>query len=156
MAQLPDFRTLTVEGLGKDLPDWVSDLISAWNANGQAIYNALNHQITGTDNQVWQRYPPIPTAASKYGNTSGYYNFTTSKTYTSAGTFAPFSFIWNFPQNYFPNEVRVGYLQPTNNTIIKSPVSLSWSYNAQKALITVNYIAGLTANTSYNLTLVIE
>lgn len=145
MSQLPDFRTLTLDALGKNLPDWVSDLISAWNTNGQAIYNALNHQLTGVDNWVWQKYP-----------TSGYYNFTTSKTYTTAGTFAPFSFTWNYPQNYSPNEVRIGYLQPTNNTIIKSPVSLSWSYNAQKALISINYIAGLTANTSYNLTLIVE
>lgn len=50
MAALPPVRRIFKEDLGPDVPDWISRLLAPLNLVLQAIYTALDHNITFKEN----------------------------------------------------------------------------------------------------------
>lgn len=135
MAFLPPVKSVRREDLGPDAPAWVDNLLGPLTVFMEAIYSALNKQITIREN---------------IAATIREFNFVTKSNYSTGG--------WDIIQ--FPSGLKtkptacwVGYIQEANQSIIYDPVTVSWEDLSGD--IRVNYITGLSNSTQYTVRLIV-
>lgn len=130
MAKIPSGRRISREDI-PEAPGWIVRLLSPINTFFDAVYNALNGQLTFVENIKSQ----IRTVS-----------FTTASDYTSG----------NFPAVKFPNllKTRVSgllllqvQLESDNFTPLTSAVSVDWREVNQEVVI--NYVSGLANSNTY-------
>ena len=118
-------------------PSWVKNLLIPLNQFNEQVYNALSHNLTIGDNVVGDFYTISFTTPSTYG--AG-----------SPPGFTNIKFIWNYSNIKAPEAVLIAQISPKSaNTYITDAVGVpTWSYDS--GTITVSYITGLAASTTYN------
>lgn len=138
-SNLPPVKQILREQI-KGAPDWISQLLFPLNRFMLSVYNDLDGGLT-TENMVEQKQV---------------ITFTTP----SSG-FTPVTFSCTLP--VVPSIVLLGQIRPTSgNTVFTTAVALSsWSYSSTSGSnganqVSINYISGLSANTSYTATLLIR
>ena len=141
MAKLPVINRILKEDL-KEAPSWIDKLLYPINTFIESVYNALNKNITFTDNIACQIKQ---------------ISFTTQAAYTDGGSA-------NWTDISFPNTLRnkaqgALFLDIREDNTIFIPAtsnsSLSLSWIELEGRIIVKYITGLKNSTKYNITLLI-
>lgn len=139
MAALPEFRRLNVEDLRGAGP-WVSTLINPINTFNEQVYNLLNKQL-----QIG------PNVSGMVFTTT----FTTRSDYATGG-WVPI--VFNFTGSVAPTSCLLGSIDKTNPAgLILEATSLIWSFNinTSPAQVSIDYVAGLAASTTYQATLLL-
>lgn len=132
MAFLPTVKSIRREDIGPDAPDWVDNLLGPLTTFMEAIYSALNKQITFQENIAC---------------TIREFQFSTSSTYTT-GDFE----VITFPSGLKTKPIGCMILQilnTSNASVIKQAVSLHWE--DLSGTITIRYISGLDDSTKYSM-----
>jgi len=133
MAKLPPIKRIVREDL-KDAPAWIDRLITPLNAFMEAVYSALDRDLTVGENVAGE----IKTIQVKAGAaaTDNTFTFTTTTRRT-------------------PKVCAIGRVERVENiyTPITAAVGLDWRFDAGQIII--SSIAGLTNGETYNITLLI-
>jgi hypothetical protein len=135
MAFLPTVKSIRREDIGPEAPAWVDNLLGPLTTFMEAIYSALNRQLTLQENIAC---------------TIRDFSFTTSSTYNT-GDFTAI----NFPSGLRTKPIGCMILQITNAnaSVITSAVSLSWEDLSGN--IKINYVSGLANSNQYNMRLLV-
>jgi hypothetical protein len=135
MAFLPTVKSIRREDIGPEAPAWVDNLLGPLTTFMEAIYSALNRQLTFQENIAC---------------TIRDFSFTTSSTYNT-GDFTAI----NFPSGLRTKPIGCMILQITNAnaSVITSAVSLSWEDLSGN--IKINYVSGLANSNQYNMRLLV-
>lgn len=139
MAGLPTFRRFNKSDFPAS-PNWFNNIFDSLNAYCEQTNSLLDQGLTIGQNVQGQKFS---------------ITFTTSASYSS-GNFTPLTY--SYTGGGKPNCLMIGQINRVDRVSITSPVSITdWTMNTNKSpyLITINYIAGLAANTQYNVTMVI-
>ena len=134
---LPVFRRFSIADM-PTAPNWIVNLLNPLNVFCEGTVANLNKNLTIGANVQGQK-----------NSTS----FTTPADYATGG-FSPITFVYN--SNGQPNCLLIGSLTSNDGTLLLNPYSItSWSANINVSPIQVSayYIAGLSASTKYNITL---
>lgn len=136
--KLPIYRRISREDL-TEAPDWIGKMLYPINQVFETVYNTLNKNLTFADNFLsFQKSV----------------QFTTKSTYNAGA--------WDVIQFAIPNNFNVKVLgvlilnlKPVDTTLIagSSPTSLVWS--EVNRVVQIDWIAGLSNSTTYNLTVVV-
>lgn len=132
MAFLPTVKSIRREDIGPEAPDWVDNLLGPLTTFMEAIYSALNKQITFQENIAC---------------TIREFQFSTSSTHTT-GDFEAIT----FPSGLKTKPIGCMILQilnTSNASVIKQAVSLHWE--DLSGTITIRYISGLDDSTKYSM-----
>lgn len=118
--------------------DWLTRLVSALNLQRNDLTQLLNGQLVLGDNVNGQL---------------AQLSFTTPADYATGG-FPSLSFQTQLRR---PTAVLLGNVQRTDDAPILTPTSLTWSFinSTEPARIRINYVAGLVANQTYNISVVV-
>jgi hypothetical protein len=136
---LPVFRRFTLQDIPA-APNWMSNILTPLNLFCETTVSSLNKNLTIGDNVQGQKFSTSFTTPSDY---SGGGFPTVRFAYTGGGQ---------------PNCLLLGSISRANGTQLLSPVSINdWflNINQNPFQVTVNYIAGLAANTKYNVTFLV-
>lgn len=132
MAFLPTVKSIRREDIGPEAPDWVDNMLGPLTTFMEAIYSALNKQLTFQENIAC---------------TIRDFQFSTSSTYSS-GDFTAIT----FPSGLKNKPIGCMILQILNASdasVIKQAVSLSWE--DLSGTIRINYVSGLDDSTKYTM-----
>jgi hypothetical protein len=140
MARLPNVKSISREQF-RDPPSWIELLLSPINQFFELVYNALNRDISFTENIRCQ----IKTI-----------QFSTPSTYD--GNYSPDKFIpITFPRTL--NTTAIGlwpinfYEVSTNFVYLQQAPMINWFDN--NGIITINFIGSLKASKKYSVTFVV-
>lgn len=137
MAQPPVFRRFSIS----DYPtadSWVETMFSPLNVFCEQTVSNLTKNLSIGQNVQGQKFSTSFTTPSDYA-TGGFTKITFQ--YTGGGT---------------PNCFLIGSISRTDGTAILTPVTITSAFsniNVSPLQVTINYIAGLAADTKYNITL---
>lgn len=133
MAVLPSIKSIREEDIGPEAPSWIGNLLGPLTIFMEAIYSALNKDITFSQNIAC---------------TIRDFTIQTKSTY-SIGDFEPITFPSGLKSK--PTGVLVMQVQDVNSpyTPITSAVSCSWQDISGD--IKIVYIAGLADSKKYNI-----
>lgn len=134
---LPVFRRFSIQDI-PDAPDWIERITNPLNLFCETTVNCFTQNLIIGQNVQGQKYTTTFTTPGDY-ITGGFnvFNFA----YTGGGQ---------------PNCLLIGNISRTDGVKIIKPVSITdWSLNINVTpyRATIGYIAGLEANTKYNVTL---
>lgn len=129
MAQLPSIKLINREDLGPDAPAWVDKLLYPINLFMQAVYQALNKQLTDDNTKSQVRSFALIAGAAAADN------------------------VYSFQTDYMttPSEVVLQKVERADatNVIFTAAPYVSWNY--RNGTFNVLGIAGLTAGIRYNI-----
>lgn len=128
MAQLPSVKLVNREDLGPDAPEWTEKLLYPINLFMQAVYQALNKQLTDDNTRSQVRSFSLIGSATAADNV---YSFQT--TYATT-----------------PSEVVLQKIERSDgeNVVFTAAPYVSWNY--RNGTFNVLGITGLTAGVRYN------
>lgn len=132
--KLPTITRLVVEDFSRDIQGWIGKLIEPLNSFMSKVKSGLDKNITVNDNLAGQ----IKTLTVK-----------------AESPFKPLSFSYNSLRG--PRCVLIGgYSRRDINTeVLTASVTCQWYYDANRAVITVQNITGLTTDKTYYVTFLI-
>jgi len=140
---IPEFRRILKEDLTA-APDWIDGMITPINLFFEQVYNAMNKKLSINDNVNGMVY-------------SG--QFSTPSTYSDGANINFNKFSFNYTGSFNPRSILIGNINLNSSyatTQIK-PVFVDWTLSttalSSTPIITINYITGLIASSSYNITL---
>jgi hypothetical protein len=137
MAKLPILDRIRREDL-PDSEDWVDNLIRPINRFMEAVYGALNLNLTLDENLAAQTKS---------------IDFTTRSDYVSASAWDTIAFAPTTRNR--PSVAWVGKISNlTTGAAIKAAVSISWKMNDSEQ-VQIDWVGGLAASTRYLLTVVV-
>lgn len=134
---LPVFRRLTIADI-PDTPEWMNGVFGILNLFGETTVQVLNKGLTIGDNVQGSVYN------ISINTSTGY----------ATGDFTPITY--RYSSGGRPASLLIGQITDSSGALILAPVSVtSWflNLNTSPPTITVNYIAGLSPNKRYNITL---
>ena len=137
---LPVFRRFSQADV-PTAPNWIQQVFGPLNIFCEQTVQILNKNLVIGENVQGMKYTT---------------SFTTLSTYMSASDFSPITF--NFTSGGQPNCCMIGQISRADGVVITTPSMVtSWflNINQNPALVTINFIAGLAANTKYNITFVV-
>lgn len=140
MASLPPVRRITKEDL-RDAPDWINNLLYPLNTFMEAVYSALDANLTLGDN--------VAGAVSTI-------SFTTRTDYLTASPLTDGFVTQNVsnPLKYKPRAVIVGQVIETEKfKTITDPVNIHWDY--LNGSIRIKYVTGLEVSKKYEINLLV-
>jgi len=135
---LPIFRRFSQADI-PSAPNWIANVFGPLNTFCEQTVQALNKNLVIGENVQGAKYN---------------IEFTTLSSY--ATTFTPITF--RYIGGGRPNCCMIGQISKVDGSTITTTASISdWYLNVNTSpyTIIVNYIAGLTASTKYNITLVV-
>ena len=127
MAKLPPIKSLKREDFS-DAPDWLDKLIWPVNRVFESLYNALNNQITVTDNMT---------------------GLTKSLTFTASSDVYPLKFAW-------PYAAKANHLWITNvltNGTFPTSFVVDWSFDGKA--VSIDNLPGLNSGDEYTVTFMV-
>jgi hypothetical protein len=135
---LPVFRRFTQQDY-PEAPNWLGQLFGPLNTFAETTVATFNKNLVVGQNVQGQKYSTSFTtgAGSPYTMTPVEFR------YTGGGQ---------------PDCCVIGKISPVDGTAITTPVSITqWfmNLNTNPYTVTINYIAGLSANTKYNITFLV-
>jgi hypothetical protein len=133
MSNLPVFRRFTIADY-PNAPDYMQQFFSPLNTFCEQTVNVLNRNLSIGQNLQGQKLQTKFTTATNY----------------SSGVFTPIQI--NYIGSGQPDQLLVGRVQNINGSTILTAVTVTdWFLNINKfpAVITINYIAGLSDNQTY-------
>jgi len=133
---LPTFRRFTQSDV-PTAPNWIGQVFNPLNVFCEQTVQTLNKNLTIGQNVQGQK-------------------FSTSVTTDGSSAFNPVTF--QYTGGGQPNCCFIGQILRADGTLITSPMSItSWflNINTNPYTVTINYIAGLSASTKYNITFVV-
>lgn len=137
MASVPPVFRINREDI-PNAPEWIDALISPLNLFMQSVWTSLNGSLNLSQNIISQ----VKTLTFNTG--SGYIS-------GNASTWTPFSYKSTLPgQTQF---LMIGHLQiaSTQAQTVVNPYNLAW--HDTNGTVTIDFVSGLAANTSYQMTL---
>lgn len=135
---LPVFRRFS-QGDFPESPNWLAQVFNPLNVFAETTVATLNRNLTIGQNVQGQKYSTSFTTPAGY---AGGDFATISLTYTGGGQ---------------PNCLMLGQITNVDGTLITTPVTITdWFLNLNQSpfVITIGYIAGLTASTQYRATFI--
>ena len=138
MSALPVFRRFTVSDY-PTAPEWASQMFNPLNLFCEGTIQSLNKGLVLGQNIQGQKF------TTSFTTLSGY----------AAGDFTTISFAYTGSGQ--PDCLLIGNISKADGSTILLPVSItSWylNINVSPYQLTVKYVAGLVANTKYNITFV--
>ena len=130
------YRRIRMEDLS-GAPAWVPVMLNPLNLFLEQVNTAVNGQLTLGTNTNGMVYSGSFTCPANY----------------AGGGFNSFSF--QYTGAVQPTSCIIGRISNSNGSIITQPTSVQWTYNSNvsPAAVVINYVAGLTAGSTYNITL---
>ena len=136
MASLPSIKSIRVEDIGANTPEWLPNLLGPLTIFMEAIYSALNKQLTFQENIACNlRQLAVNTS-------SGY----------TGGAFTPIVFPTNL-NGRKPIGCLILQITESTGAVITNAVSPSWLDLSGQ--IQINYISGLANSKQYNVTFLV-
>jgi hypothetical protein len=135
---LPVFRRFSQADV-PTAPNWITNIFGPLNTFCEQTVQTLNKNLIIGQNVQGMKYTT---------------SFTTLSTYST--TFTPITF--QYTGGGQPNCCLIGQITRSDGAVITTPAMISNWYlniNTSPYTVTINYIAGLTANTKYNITFVV-
>jgi hypothetical protein len=133
---LPVFRRFTQSDV-PTAPNWISSIFGPLNTFCEQTVQTLTKNLTIGENVQGQKY-------------------TVSTTTDSSGAISPI--VFRYTGGGQPNCCLVGQISRADGTLITNATSVtSWylNINTSPYIVTIDYIAGLTASTKYIITFVV-
>lgn len=140
MASLPPVRRITKEDL-RDAPDWITHLLYPLNTFMEAVYSALDANLTLGENVAGAISTLSFKTRSDYLTASPLEDGFETQTVTN-------------PLKYKPRSVTVGQvIEKEKYTTITDPVNIHWDYLNNS--IRIKYVSGLEASKKYEINLLV-
>lgn len=133
MARIPSQRRIIREDLS-EAPGWIEKLLTPLNSFMEAIYSALNKNLTFTENIRSQ---------------IAFLEFETAPSYVASNTFEPLRFENFMRQRAVGVIVLQAYVLDQLNEPMASAVTCDW-YEDQGQIV-IKYISGLSDSTFYKI-----
>lgn len=136
---LPVFRRFSLQDI-PNAPNWITNILTPLNLFCETTVSSLNKNLTIGTNVQGQKFSTSFVTPSDY-LTGGFP--TLSFAYTGGGQ---------------PNCLMIGSIERSDGTQLLNVVSVnSWflNINQSPAQVTINYIAGLSVSTKYNVTFLV-
>lgn len=134
MANLPSQKRILEQDLGSDVPSWTRKLLSPLNSFFESLYSAFNKDITFRENIRCEYREFIITTSADYSYNNDFQIIKFKNNLKDKIDTLIISQISEDRPNFIP---------------IYNPVTISWNeYNKE---ITIHFIAGLEANKTYKM-----